>query len=77
MYVEAVAAITWEADRYAARCLGVPGLVCEGESMGAALDSLAVALRGRLPVTGKPHSSGLWQPLPVEMITALDVEASQ
>lgn len=76
-WVEVVAALTWENGRYSARCLGVPRVASSGESMAGAVLALADELSrrfssGERPV-GVPDRSGLWQPLPVEMLTALDV----
>ncbi|MET8051927.1 hypothetical protein ABZU75_30435 [Streptosporangium sp. NPDC005286] len=77
VHVEVVVAITWEEGRYSARCLGVGDLTCRGDTMVDAVLDLAEQLSrhfsaGGSPV-GRPDRSELWQPLPVEMLTALDV----
>ncbi|WP_433376325.1 hypothetical protein [Streptosporangium sp. CA-115845] len=77
VHVEVVVAITWEEGRYSARCLGVCDLTCQGDTMVDAVLDLAEQLSrrfsaGGFPV-GRPDRSELWQPLPVEMLTALDV----
>lgn len=76
-YVEVMVAITWAEGRYSARCLGVRDIAAQGDTMVDAVLDLAEQLSrhfsaGGSPV-GRPDRSALWQPLPVEMLTALDV----
>ncbi|SEU37476.1 hypothetical protein [Nonomuraea wenchangensis] len=77
VYVEVVVAITWEEGRYSARCLGVGDISCQGDTMVDAVLDLAERLSGHFSAGGspvdRPDRSKLWQPLPVEMLTALDV----
>ncbi|MCG2621302.1 hypothetical protein LVY72_05165 [Arthrobacter sp. I2-34] len=75
--VEVVVAITWEAGHYSARCLGIPDICTEGESMADAVIELAAVLERHFSAgggtVGRPDRSVLWQPLPVEMLTPLDI----
>lgn len=75
--VAVVAAITWEDGRYSARCLGVRDIAGRGENMVDAVLELAEKLSRHFAAGGspaaRPDRSVLWQPLPVEMLTALDV----
>lgn len=76
-HVEVLVALAWEDGRYSARCLGVSQVTGAGPTMMDAVLALAEQLSGKFSAgeepVGEPDGSALWQPLPVEMLTALDV----
>lgn len=76
-HVEVLVALAWDDGAYSARCLGVSDLHRTADSMEEALESLAVELTRQFiagrGLDGQPDRTVLWQPLPVEMITPLDV----